>query len=50
MSVKIRSDAEINNYNESIFKKEKRMMDEFCGFELIDLVKESIEKLMTLND
>lgn len=25
-------------------------MNEFCGFELIDLVKECIEKLMTLHD
>ena len=50
LSVKIRSDVEIEAYNESQFKREKTQMNEFCGFELIDLVKECIEKLMTLHD
>lgn len=39
LSVKIRSDEEIDNYNEATFKDEKRQMSDVDGFTLIDQIK-----------
>lgn len=36
LSVKIRSDDEIDNYNEALFKQEKRELSNLDGFTLID--------------
>jgi len=48
LSVKIRSDEEIDNYNEEFFKEEKKLMADVDGFALIDLIKSSIEVLMNM--
>lgn len=48
LSVKIRSDEEIDNYNEDLFKEEKRQMKDMDGFALIDQIKTSIEMLMNM--
>ena len=48
LSVKIRTDEEIDEYNKSIFLQEKKDMEKVNGFELVDLVKESVEKLMQM--
>jgi len=36
LSVKIRSDDEIDNYNEALFKQEKMELSNLDGFTLID--------------
>ena len=43
LSVKIRSDDEIDNYNEQMYQKEKESMQKVDGYTLVDLVKSSIE-------
>jgi hypothetical protein len=48
LSVKIRSDDEIDNYTEEQFKIEKQQMLEVDGFTLIDYIKSSIEILMNM--
>lgn len=48
LSVKIRSDEEIDNYNEEFFNEEKRQLKEVDGFALIDYIKSSIEVLMNM--
>ena len=48
LSVKIRSDDEIDNYTEEQFKIEKEQMREADGFALIDYIKSSIEILMNM--
>lgn len=48
LSVKIRSDEEIDNYTEEQFKIEKKSMLEVDGFTLIDYIKSSIEILMNM--
>jgi hypothetical protein len=48
LSVKIRSDDEIDNYTEEQFKQEKLQMMEVDGFTLIDYIKSSIEILMNM--
>jgi hypothetical protein len=48
LSVKIRSDDEIDNYNEDFFKEEKRQLRDLDGFTLIDYIKTSIEVLMNM--
>jgi hypothetical protein len=48
LSVKIRSDEEIDNYNENFFKDEKGQMAHVDGFTLIDYIKTSIEILMNM--
>ena len=48
LSVKIRSDEEIDNYTEQQFKLEKEQMGETDGFTLIDYIKSSIEILMNM--
>jgi hypothetical protein len=48
LSVKIRSDEEIDNYTEDQFKQEKKAMGEVDGFTLIDYIKSSIEILMNM--
>lgn len=48
LSVKIRSDDEIDGYNEELFKEEKRQLREIDGFALIDYIKSSIEVLMNM--
>ena len=48
LSVKIRSDDEIDNYTEEQFKKEKEHMREVDGFTLIDYIKSSVEILMNM--
>lgn len=46
LSVKIRSDDEIDDYNERFFLLEKQELANFTGYELIDLIKECVERLM----
>ena len=48
LSVKIRSDEEIDNYTEEQFKKEKQSMLHVDGFTLIDYIKSSVEILMNM--
>jgi hypothetical protein len=48
LSVKIRSDEDIDNYNENIFKAEKKELANHDGFSLIDQIKQSIEMLMNM--
>ena len=48
LSVKIRSDDEIDNYTEEQFKVEKAQMRGVDGFTLIDYIKSSIEILMNM--
>jgi hypothetical protein len=48
LSVKIRSDDEIDNYTEEQFKQEKKQMREVDGFTLVDYIKSSIEILMNM--
>lgn len=48
LSVKIRSDDEIDNYNEGIFRDEKRQLVNMDGYTLIDQIKQSIEILMNM--
>ena len=48
LSVKIRSDDEIDNYTEEQFKIDKQQMLEVDGFTLIDYIKSSIEILMNM--
>lgn len=48
LSVKIRDDNEIDAYNEDLFKIEKSELKAMTGFELVDMVKEAIEKLMNM--
>lgn len=48
LSVKIRTDEEIDGYDRELFLKEKKEMEKVNGFELVDLVKESVEKLMQM--
>ena len=46
LSVKIRSDDEIDAYNEDLFKLEKVDLVEASGYLLVDMIKDCIEKLM----
>lgn len=48
LSVKIRSDEEIDGYGKELFEKEKKDMVMVDGYALIDLVKGSIEMLMNM--
>lgn len=48
LSVKIRSDEEIDNYNENMFGVEKDEMKGVDGFTLIDYIKSSVEILMNM--
>jgi hypothetical protein len=47
LSVKIRSDEEIDGYNEALFKHEKRELMDLDGFSLIDQIR-GIKMLMNL--
>jgi len=48
LSVKIRSDEEIDNYNEEQFREEKRQLAHLDGFTLIDEIKNHVEVLMNM--
>ena len=48
LSVKIRSDEEIDAYNKDKFEAEKQELKEVDGFTLIDYIKQSIEMLMNM--
>ena len=48
LSVKIRSDDEIDNYNEKQFLKEKNGLRNVDGYTLIDYIKSSVEVLMDM--
>ena len=48
LSVKIRSDEEIDDYNKDLFEKEKGELKDIDGYELIDFIKSSIEVLMNM--
>lgn len=50
LQVKVRSDEEINCYNKEIYAKEKQQCINKTGFEIIKLIKASIEELMNLED
>ena len=48
LSVKIRSDEEIDEYNKDIFEEEKKQLRDVDGYTLIDMIKSSIEELMNM--
>ncbi len=48
LSVKIRSDDEIDDYGKDLFQKEKGEMKNIDGFKLIDYIKQSVEMLMNM--
>jgi hypothetical protein len=48
LSVKIRSDDEIDGYGKDLFDEEKKQMCDVDGYTLVDLVKGSIEMLMNM--
>ena len=48
LSVKIRSDDEIDDYGKDLFQKEKGEMKNVDGFKLIDHIKSSVEMLMNM--
>ena len=48
LSVKIRSDDEIDAYDKGMFEQEKQDLKEVDGFKLIDMIKTSIEMLMNM--
>lgn len=48
LSVKIRSDEEIEKYNKDTFGKEKEELKDVDGYLLIDYIKQSIEMLMNM--
>ena len=50
LSVKIRSDQEIDNYDESAFLREKDQLKDCDGYAIIDLIKNSVELLMHMRD
>ena len=50
LQVKIRSDEEIECYDEQVFKREKEELKASSGFDIIEMVKACIEQLMNLND
>lgn len=50
LSVKIRDDCEIDDYNQSMYRIEKQELENVSGFELIDMIKDAIEKLMNMQE
>jgi ribosomal protein S10 len=48
LSVKIRSDEEIEAYSLEQFEREKRQMTDLDGFTLVDMIKETVEALMSM--
>jgi hypothetical protein len=48
LSVKIRSDSEIEAFSKEKFEEEKRELNVLDGYTLIDLIKKSIEQLMNM--
>lgn len=48
LSVKIRSDDEIDNYNKDMFLLEKEQHADTDGYALIDMIKSSVEALMNM--
>lgn len=48
LSVKIRSDEEIDAYNKDKFEVEKKELKDVDGYSLIDYIKQSIEMLMNM--
>ena len=48
LSVKIRSDEEIDAYGKDQFNEEKKQLGDICAYELIDNIKSSIEVLMNM--
>ena len=48
LSVKIRSDDEIDAYNKDTFEIEKKELANVDGYHLIDYIKSSIEVLMNM--
>ena len=50
LSVKIRSDDEIDEYSKDKFLKEKQELQTVDGYELIDNIKSAIEQLMNMKN
>jgi hypothetical protein len=48
LSVKIRSDSEIEAFSKEKFEEEKRQLAGVDGFTLVDYIKKSIEQLMNM--
>ena len=48
LSIKIRSDEEISEYNKDLYQLEKDSMDGIDGYNIIDMVKKTIEQLMAM--
>ena len=44
--MKIRSDQEIDAYDEGAFRREKAQLNECDGYALIEMIKNSVELLM----
>ena len=50
LSVKVRNDLDIDNYDEQAFLKEKEYFGDCDGFALIEMIKNSVEILMRMKD
>ena len=50
LSVKIRSDDEIEDYCKETFEQEKIQMKDVDAYNIIDLIKSCVEQLMNLRD
>ena len=48
LNVKVRSNEEINNYDENTFEKEKEKLRSISPHTVLDYIKSSIEILMNL--
>ena len=48
--MKIRSDEEIEAYNEDLYRLEKAELKEASGYTLVEMIKDCVEQLMNIND
>ena len=48
LSVKIRSDDEIDDYGKDLFQREKEELKDVDGYKLVDQIKQSVEMLMNM--
>lgn len=46
LQVKVRSDNEIDGYNEEVYKLEKLELIDKSGFDIVEMVKEAVESIM----
>lgn len=50
LQIKIRDDDQIEAYNEDLYQLEKLDLKHHTGFELVEMVKETVQLLMSFND